>query len=63
MTKIKILILAAFVSFGTVHSASAENGSDALSLTGEFLEQPVNSSDPCTVFLCMAGMLKGGIAW
>ncbi|MDX1835897.1 hypothetical protein SFA52_26440 [Escherichia coli] len=59
MTKIKILILAAFVSFGTVHSASAENGSDALSLTGEFLEQPVNSSDPCTVFLCMAGMLKG----
>lgn len=24
MTKIKILILAAFVSFGTVHSASAE---------------------------------------
>lgn len=51
MTKIKILILAAFVSFGTVHSASAENGSDALSLTGEFLEQPVNSSDPCTVFL------------
>lgn len=59
MTKIKILILAAFVSFGTVHSASAENGSDALPLTGEFLEQPVNSSDPCTVFLCMAGMLKG----
>ncbi|WP_139544674.1 TrbM/KikA/MpfK family conjugal transfer protein [Escherichia coli] len=59
MTKIKILILAAFVSFGTVHRASAENGSDALSLTGEFLEQPVNSSDPCTVFLCMAGMLKG----
>lgn len=49
MTKIKILILAAFVSFGTVHSASAENGSDALSLTGEFLEQPVNSSDPCEV--------------
>lgn len=43
MTKIKILILAAFVSFGTVHSASAENGSDALSLTGAFLEQPVNS--------------------
>lgn len=59
MTKIKILILAAFVSFGTAHSASAENGSDSLSLTGEFLEQPVNSNDPCTVFLCMAGMLKG----
>lgn len=39
MTKIKILILAAFVSFGTVHSASAENGSDALSLTGEFLDR------------------------
>ncbi len=62
MTKIKILILAAFVSFGTVHSASAENGSDALSLTGEFLEQPVNSSDPCTVFSVWLECLRG-ITW